>query len=69
MRDDVSGKPLIVLIEDNPSDVYLMSLALEESGVVFEMTSFQSGPRLCRFSASARARRIVLASPTLSCWT
>jgi two-component system response regulator len=33
----------IVLIDDSPSDVYLMKLALEESGLQFEMTSFQSG--------------------------
>jgi CheY-like chemotaxis protein len=33
----------IVLIDDSPSDVYLMKLALEESGLQFEMTNFQSG--------------------------
>jgi len=33
----------IVLIDDSPSDVYLMKLALEESGLQFEMTTFQSG--------------------------
>jgi len=33
----------IVLIEDNPSDVYLMNLALAESGLVFEMTNYPSG--------------------------
>jgi chemotaxis family two-component system response regulator Rcp1 len=33
----------IVLIEDNPSDVYLMTLALEESGLKFDLTNFQSG--------------------------
>lgn len=33
----------IVLIEDNPSDVYLMKLALEENGLKFQMTNFQSG--------------------------
>jgi two-component system, chemotaxis family, response regulator Rcp1 len=51
MKNDASGKPHIVLIEDNPSDVYLMSLALEENGVAFELTNFQSGaealPILC----------------------
>jgi CheY-like chemotaxis protein len=51
MKNDASGKPRIVLIEDNPSDVYLMSLALEENGVAFELTNFQSGaealPILC----------------------
>jgi len=51
MENDIAGKPRIVLIEDNPSDVYLMSLALEQSGVAFEMTNFQSGaealPILC----------------------
>jgi len=33
----------IVLIEDNPSDVYLMNLALAESGLVFEMTNYPNG--------------------------
>jgi CheY-like chemotaxis protein len=33
----------IVLIDDSPSDVYLTKLALEESGLQFEMTTFQSG--------------------------
>jgi CheY-like chemotaxis protein len=51
MTNDASGKPRIVLIEDNPSDVFLMSLALEENGVEFELTNFQSGaealPILC----------------------
>src|SRR5580704_2752992 len=51
MKNDASEKPRIVLIEDNPSDVYLMSLALEENGVAFELTNFQSGaealPILC----------------------
>jgi CheY-like chemotaxis protein len=33
----------IVLIEDNPSDVFLMRLALEENGLRFNMTNFTSG--------------------------
>src|ERR1700737_955171 len=33
----------IVLIEDNPGDVYLVELALKESGVTCEMTKFKSG--------------------------
>jgi chemotaxis family two-component system response regulator Rcp1 len=33
----------IVLIDDSPSDVYLTKLALEESGLQFEMTTFHSG--------------------------
>lgn len=33
----------VVLIEDNPSDVYLVKLALEESGIEFQLTNFQSG--------------------------
>jgi two-component system response regulator len=43
VTNDVLTKPLIVLIEDNPSDVYLTRLALEESGLLFEMENFQSG--------------------------
>jgi CheY-like chemotaxis protein len=33
----------IVLIEDNPSDVYLMELALERAGLDVELTCYQSG--------------------------
>jgi CheY-like chemotaxis protein len=33
----------IVLIEDNPADVYLVELALNESGITYEMTKFTSG--------------------------
>jgi two-component system, chemotaxis family, response regulator Rcp1 len=33
----------IVLIEDNPADVYLVELALKESGVIYEMTKFKRG--------------------------
>jgi chemotaxis family two-component system response regulator Rcp1 len=33
----------IVLIEDNPADVFLVELALKESGVAYEITKFRSG--------------------------
>jgi chemotaxis family two-component system response regulator Rcp1 len=33
----------IVLIEDNPADVFLVELALKEAGVACELTKFQSG--------------------------
>jgi CheY-like chemotaxis protein len=33
----------IVLIEDNPSDVFLTNLALEKNGLRFEMVNFQNG--------------------------
>src|SRR5260370_41504241 len=33
----------IVLIEDNPADVFLVERALKESGVTYEMTKFKSG--------------------------
>jgi chemotaxis family two-component system response regulator Rcp1 len=33
----------IVLIEDNPSDVFLVELALKESGVTYELTKFKNG--------------------------
>jgi CheY-like chemotaxis protein len=32
-----------VLIEDNPADVYLVELALSESGVTYELTRFPNG--------------------------
>lgn len=41
--NDAPNKSQIILIEDNPSDVYLMRLALERSGIVFELTNFKSG--------------------------
>ena len=51
MKNETREKPRIVLIEDNPSDVDLINLALEENGVAFELTNFQSGaealPILC----------------------
>ena len=33
----------IVLIEDNPADVFLVKMALKENGVVCEMTQFNNG--------------------------
>jgi CheY-like chemotaxis protein len=33
----------IVLIEDNPADVYLVELALKENGIPCELTRFASG--------------------------
>lgn len=33
----------IVLIEDNPADVYLVEMALKESGILYEMTRFNNG--------------------------
>jgi len=33
----------IVLIEDNPADVFLVELALQENGVAHELTKFKSG--------------------------
>ena len=38
----------IVLIEDNPADVFLVELALKESGVTHEMTKFKSGEEALR---------------------
>jgi|SRR5579863_3176141 len=35
--------PGIVLIEDNPADVYLVELALEENGVTCDLRKFRSG--------------------------
>ena len=33
----------IVLIEDNPADVFLIELALKENGIAYELTRFASG--------------------------
>jgi two-component system response regulator len=33
----------IVLIEDSPADVYLVELALKESGITYEMIKFKNG--------------------------
>ena len=38
----------IVLIEDNSADVFLVELALRESGVIYEMTRFKSGEEALR---------------------
>ena len=38
----------IVLIEDNPADVFLVELALKESGVTYELTKFKSGQEALR---------------------
>jgi len=38
----------IVLIEDNPADVFLVELALQESGVTYELTKFKSGHEALR---------------------
>ena len=35
--------PRIVLIEDNPADVFLVELALTENGISCELTKFASG--------------------------
>ncbi len=43
MSDDRPAKPHIVLIEDNPSDVFLTKLALDRSGVPYKMTNFRNG--------------------------
>ena len=43
MSDATPAKPRIALIEDNPSDVFLIKLALERNAVAFEMTNFQCG--------------------------
>lgn len=46
----------IVLIEDNPADVYLVELALKESGVIYEMTKFKSGEEALRALCPAEGR-------------
>lgn len=33
----------IVLIEDNPADVFLVEMALKQSGILYEMTRFNNG--------------------------
>jgi CheY-like chemotaxis protein len=33
----------IVLIEDNPGDVFLIEMALNESGILYSMTKFSTG--------------------------
>jgi len=53
MRAD-NGTAHIVMIEDNPSDVFLIQLAMTETGVVFHATVFQSGAdALLRFCPPA----------------
>ena len=38
----------IVLIEDSPADIFLVELALKESGVIYELTKFKSGEEALR---------------------
>lgn len=48
MEQQASNRPHIVLIEDNPSDVYLIKLALEQRGIACDLTNFQSGAEAVR---------------------
>src|SRR5712691_650982 len=43
----------IVLIEDNPADVFLVELALKENGVAHELTKFKSGEEGVKVLCSA----------------
>jgi len=37
-------KPVqIVLIEDNPGDVFLFEMALKENGILYQLTRFDNG--------------------------
>jgi len=38
-----SGKVKVVLVEDNPCDVFLVKLALEENGLGVEMINYRNG--------------------------
>lgn len=38
-----SGKVNVVLVEDNPCDVFLVKLALEENGLGVDLTSYRNG--------------------------
>jgi len=38
----------IVLIEDNPADVFLVELALKENGIAYHLTRFASGDEAVR---------------------
>jgi chemotaxis family two-component system response regulator Rcp1 len=56
MRDEEAHLPLIVLIEDNEADIYLLKLALRESGIAFQMTQFQNGDDALLSLSPARSR-------------
>lgn len=47
--------PRIILIEDNPTDVFLFKLALEEHGIAHTLTEFESG--LTRFRRWRQTRQ------------
>lgn len=38
----------IVLIEDNPADVYLVELALKENGIIYDLKKFETGEEAVR---------------------
>lgn len=48
MSNVSSGRPHIVLIEDNPSDVYLIKLALEQTGIDCDLTNLPNGTEALR---------------------
>jgi CheY-like chemotaxis protein len=55
----------IVLIEDNPSDVFLMNLAIEETGLEFRMIGFPTGADALNSLCPATAGTKPLAVPDL----
>ena len=49
----------IVLVEDNPGDVYLVELALKENGIAFELTLFTNGSEALRTFSTPPANAFI----------
>lgn len=49
------GKARIVLIEDNPGDVFLVEMALRENGIDFDLTHFDNGTAALRALGTSEA--------------
>lgn len=53
----------IVLIEDNPADVFLVEMALKENDISYEMTNFSNGEEAVRCLCPADGRATDLPRP------
>ena len=57
------SKVRIVLIEDNPADVYLINLALMENGIPCELVRFESGVEALRVMCPAEDEAAAIVVP------
>jgi CheY-like chemotaxis protein len=56
MRDEeLVSKPHIVIVEDNPADVLLLRMALDEQGEPYQLTVLSDGAQALRFVQEYRS--------------